>query len=115
MTELSDLISRKRIRYELGESTMPKKYRDFCLRVIDSERLTPIVKLDQYIDFETILYCMEHTLDDSIDDEERKKIRQAYHPLLDMWRKEQLDEATTRKGKQGEKMNLSEIPTSWKG
>lgn len=26
---------------------MPKKYRDFCLRVIDHERLTPIVKLDQ--------------------------------------------------------------------
>ena len=48
MTELSDLISRKRIRHELGESTMPKKYRDFCLRVIDSERLTPTVKLDQF-------------------------------------------------------------------
>lgn len=47
MTELSDLISRKRIRYELGESTMPKKYRDFCLRVIDSERLTPTVELEQ--------------------------------------------------------------------
>lgn len=47
MTELSDLISRKRIRYELGESTIPKKYRDFCLRVIDSERLTPTVELEQ--------------------------------------------------------------------
>lgn len=44
--DLSDLISRKRIRYELGESTMPKRYRDFCLRVIDSERLTPTVILD---------------------------------------------------------------------
>lgn len=43
--DLNDLISRKRIRYELGESTMPKKYRDFCLRVIDSERLTPTVFL----------------------------------------------------------------------
>lgn len=45
-TDLSDLISRKRIRYELGESTMPKKYRDFCLRVIDDEHLTPTVILD---------------------------------------------------------------------
>lgn len=44
--DLGDLISRKRIRYELGESTMPKGYRDFCLRVIDSERLTPTVILD---------------------------------------------------------------------
>lgn len=41
-----DLISRKRIRYELGESTMPKRYRDFCLRVIDSERLTPTVDIN---------------------------------------------------------------------
>ena len=45
--DLEDLISRKRIRYELGESTMPKRYRDFCLRVIDSERLTPTVELEQ--------------------------------------------------------------------
>ena len=45
--DLNDLISRKRIRYELGESTMPKRYRDFCLRVIDSERLTPTVELEQ--------------------------------------------------------------------
>lgn len=45
--DLNDLISRKRIRYELGESTMPKRYRDFCLRVIDSERLTPKVELEQ--------------------------------------------------------------------
>jgi|GEM_PF-4028199 len=45
--DLNDLISRKRIRFELGESTMPKKYRDFCLRVIDDERLTPIVELEQ--------------------------------------------------------------------
>lgn len=44
--DLNDLISRKRIRYELGESNMPKRYRDFCLRVIDSERLTPTVILD---------------------------------------------------------------------
>ena len=44
--DLNDLISRKRIRYELGESTMPKKYRDFCLRVIDNEILTPTVILD---------------------------------------------------------------------
>lgn len=44
---LQDLISRKRIRYELGESNMPKRYRDFCLRVIDSERLTPTVELEQ--------------------------------------------------------------------
>lgn len=48
MTELSDLISRKRIRYELGESNMPKRYRDFCLRVIDSERLTPTVEIKQF-------------------------------------------------------------------
>lgn len=39
--DLNDLISRRRIRYELGESNMPKRYREFCLRVIDSERLTP--------------------------------------------------------------------------
>lgn len=44
--DLNDLISRKRIRFELGESTMPKKYRDFCLRVIDDEHLTPSVILD---------------------------------------------------------------------
>lgn len=48
MVDLDDLISRKRIRYELGESTMPKKYRYFCLRVIDSERLTPTAKPDQF-------------------------------------------------------------------
>lgn len=46
MTELSDLISRKRIRYELGESTMPKKYRDFCLRVIDDVSLTPSININ---------------------------------------------------------------------
>ena len=46
--DLNDLISRKRIRYELGESTMPKRYRDFCLRVIDSERLTPTVEIEQF-------------------------------------------------------------------
>lgn len=45
--DLNDLISRKRIRYELGDSTMPKKYRDFCLRVIDDEMLTPTVELEQ--------------------------------------------------------------------
>lgn len=37
-------------------------------------------------DFGTIMYCMEHTLNDTIDDEERRKIRKAYHPLLDVWR-----------------------------
>lgn len=46
--DLNDLISRKRIRYELGESTMPKRYRDFCLRVIDNERLTPTVEIEQF-------------------------------------------------------------------
>lgn len=46
--DLNDLISRKRIRFELGESSMPKKYRDFCLRVIDSERLTPTVEIAQF-------------------------------------------------------------------
>ena len=46
VVDLNDLISRKRIRFELGESTMPKKYRDFCLRVIDDEHLTPTVVLD---------------------------------------------------------------------
>ncbi len=46
--DLNDLISRKRIRYELDESTMPKRYRDFCLRVIDSERLTPTVEIEQF-------------------------------------------------------------------
>ena len=44
--DLNDLISRKRIRFELGESTMPKKYRDFCLKVIDNEHLTPKAILD---------------------------------------------------------------------
>ena len=43
--DLNDLISRKRIRFELGESGMPKKYRDFCLRVIDDEKLTPTVEI----------------------------------------------------------------------
>ena len=37
----NDLISRKRIKYELGESNMPKQYRDFCIRVIDDIGLTP--------------------------------------------------------------------------
>lgn len=44
--DLNDLISRKRIRYELGESTMPKRYRDFCVRVIDDERLSPAVDIN---------------------------------------------------------------------
>ncbi|WP_010247811.1 hypothetical protein [Peptoniphilus rhinitidis] len=44
--DLNDLISRKRIRFELGESTMPKKYRDFCLRVIDDKSLTPTVDIN---------------------------------------------------------------------
>lgn len=44
--DLNDLISRKRIRYELGESTMPKKYKDFCLRVIDDKSLTPTVDIN---------------------------------------------------------------------
>lgn len=38
-------------------------------------------------DFGTIMYCMEHTLNDSEDEDERRKIRQAYHPLLDVWHK----------------------------
>lgn len=46
--DLNDLISRKRIRFELGESSMPKKYRDFCLRVIDDEHLTPTVELERF-------------------------------------------------------------------
>lgn len=46
--DLNDLISRKRIRFELGESTMPKRYRDFCLRVIDDEKLTPTVELERF-------------------------------------------------------------------
>ena len=41
MKKTNDLISRKRILYELGKSTMPKKYRDFCIRVIDDIGLTP--------------------------------------------------------------------------
>ena len=40
---MSDLISRKRIEFELCESNMPKKYRDFCRRVINSESLSPSV------------------------------------------------------------------------
>ena len=46
--DLNDLISRKRIRFELGESTMPKRYKNFCLRVIDSERLTPTIELERF-------------------------------------------------------------------
>lgn len=46
--DLNDLISRKRIKFELSESTMPKRYRDFCLRVIDDEKLTPTVELEQF-------------------------------------------------------------------
>ena len=38
MIDFEDLISRKRIRFELGESTLPKKYRDFCVEVIDDGR-----------------------------------------------------------------------------
>lgn len=45
-TDLSDLISRKRIRFELGESTMPKRYKNFCLRVIDDVSLTPSIDMD---------------------------------------------------------------------
>ena len=37
------LISAKRIEFELCESTMPKKYREFCRRVIRSENLVPTV------------------------------------------------------------------------
>lgn len=44
--DLNDLISRKRIRFELGESTMPKKYKDFCLRVIDDKSLTPTIDIN---------------------------------------------------------------------
>lgn len=44
--DLNDLISRKRIRFELGESTMPKRYKDFCLRVIDDESLTPSIDIN---------------------------------------------------------------------
>lgn len=47
--DLNDLISRKRIRFELGESTMPKRYKVFCLKVIDSKKLTPIVEIEQFI------------------------------------------------------------------
>ena len=36
------------VSHELGESNMPKRYRDFCLRVIDSERLTPTVELERF-------------------------------------------------------------------
>ena len=41
MIDFEDLISRKRIKFELEESTIPKKYRDFCVKVIDDEKLTP--------------------------------------------------------------------------
>lgn len=58
--DLNDLISRKRIRYELGESTMSKRYRDFCLRVIDSERLTPTVQLEQFKSLMVKEYTVEH-------------------------------------------------------
>lgn len=43
MVDFEDLISRKKIRFELGESSMPKRYRNFCVRVIDDEKLTPRV------------------------------------------------------------------------
>ena len=57
--DLNDLISRKRIRYELGESTMPKRYRDFCLKVINSEILTPTVKIEQSKPLKVIEYTRE--------------------------------------------------------
>lgn len=40
-----DIISRKRIKYEMCESNMPKRYREFCERVIEDENLTPSVEL----------------------------------------------------------------------
>lgn len=56
----NDLISRRRIRYELGESTMPKRYRDFCLRVIDSERLTPTAKIAMPMKVIKRIYTEKH-------------------------------------------------------
>lgn len=50
---MSDLISRKRIEFELCESNMPKKYREFCRRVINSESLSPSA------DAEPVVRCKE--------------------------------------------------------
>lgn len=40
---MSRYIDAEKIEFELCESTMPKKYRDFCKRVINDKNLTPTV------------------------------------------------------------------------
>lgn len=42
---MTDFISRKRIEFELCESNMPFRYRDFCRRVINNEDLSPSIEL----------------------------------------------------------------------
>lgn len=43
LPEHVNLISARRIEFELCESTMPKTYREFCRRVLHDRNLTPIV------------------------------------------------------------------------
>lgn len=57
---MSDLISRKRIEYELCESNMPKKYREFCRRVINSESLSPSVDAVEVVRCKNCEYCLPY-------------------------------------------------------
>ena len=68
MIDFEDLISRKKIRFELGESTMPKKYRDFCVEVIDDEELTPRVCISSPSEDlrDWIISCWDITVRDNI-------------------------------------------------
>ena len=42
-TPHGDLIDKQRIMFELGESTMKKYNREFCLRVLEADTLTPVI------------------------------------------------------------------------
>lgn len=42
-TPHGDLIDKNRIMYELGESTMSRSNREFCIRVLTAKSLTPII------------------------------------------------------------------------
>lgn len=37
------LVKASKVEFELCESTMPQKYRDFCRRVINDENLVPTI------------------------------------------------------------------------
>lgn len=69
MIDFEDLISRKRIRFELGESTMPKKYRNFCVRVIDDKKLTPRVCISDPSEYlkDWIVNCWDFVIKENIE------------------------------------------------